>query len=227
MVSCSNDDDNVIDFEQQVKSNADFQYGARLARAKYHKIDSIVGAHMKSAPNGLIDKFYMLSENELNDMCHGVSFEEISNFAVSCEDAAIDKLIECTSEEDARDILSMKDDFFYYGNPDRYEMLVSVTNNRSQNAKKYMYMMAGALIGMEELLVPNNMSRAYGDCDDMLRFELAKTFTTALLERELDIDLATTEDELVGMLIDFGYDAIEAAELAHKYYQCKMGIIIP
>lgn len=45
----------------------------------------------------------------------------------------------------------------------------------------------------------------------------------------LEIDLASllTDDELAAFLIDLGLDAATAIELAHKYHQCKMGILLP
>ena len=118
----------------------------------------------------------------------------------------IDKLIECTSEEDARDILSMKDEFFYSGNPDQYGQLVRMTSNRTPVAKKYMYMMAGAIYELECIVESLNQSRAVGNCEDIIRnaFEDAM-FATSF---EIEFEEFLPETTLVDILVDMGLDLV-------------------
>lgn len=225
IISCTDDADYIFDYEQNVRADWDFQKGANLACVKYQRIDSILGASMDNAPDGVVQKIDAMTEEELGGICNNVAFDDLSKIASYREDVMIDKLIELTSEEDARDILSMKDEFFYSGNPDRYGQLVRMASNRTPVAKKYMYMMAGALSELECLFESSNQSRAVGNCEDIIRnaFEDAM-FATSF---EIKFEEFLPEKTLVDILVDVGLDLVDAAYVAHKYHECKKGFVLP
>ena len=225
MVSCTNDLSEIVDYEQQVKNNADFQQGVELAKMRYQKMDSIITSIVECPDGRLLEKINLMSCNDINEMCGNFSIEEISTLSLCCEDYLIDNLIERTSVDDARDILSMGYDFFYLGNPNRYELLVQNAKDKSPTVKTYMYRMAGILSETETLFARPVISRAYGSCEDII----TRALVDAAIATEWEKDIAEflPEESLVDLLVSLGLDAADAVITAHKYHECKMGALLP
>lgn len=223
--ACTNELSEFVDYEQQIKENNDFQKGVEVARVKYQKMDSVIATIMEYPVDGLVEKIIAMSAAELDKICGNNTIEDISTLSFYCADALVDNLSECTSAEDARNILSMGDDFFYIENSKRYEMLVNKAKVKPQIVKSYMYQMAGVLSEAEVLFARQNISRAIGTCEDIITHALAEAALASVLEK--DIAEVLPEESLADMLISLGLDAVDAAITAHKYHECKMGIVLP